>query len=94
MPYIRQEQRQALADGATVIQEGELNYAVTQLIIDYLLTNGLSYGTINDIRGAVLGAEMEFERRVAGPYEDKKIRENGDVYPSSLLGKENNNGPE
>lgn len=30
--------------------------------------------------GAVEGAKTEFYRRIAVPYEEKKIRENGDVY--------------
>jgi hypothetical protein len=41
---------------------------------------GLSYQTINDIVGALEGAKLEFYRRVAVPYEDKKIIENGDVF--------------
>ena len=41
---------------------------------------GNSYATINDIIGALEGAKMEFYRRVVAPYEDEKIKENGDVY--------------
>lgn len=31
--------------------------------------------------GAIECAKMEFARRVIFPYEDRKISENGDVYP-------------
>jgi len=47
--------------------------------MDYY-NQGPSYQTINDIIGALEGAKMEFYRRVVVPYEDKKIKDNGDVY--------------
>lgn len=59
---------------------GELNFLITHSIVNYIEENGLSYQTINDVVGALEGAKMEFYRRVAVPYEDKKIEENGDVY--------------
>jgi hypothetical protein len=42
--------------------------------------HGQSYSIINDIVGVLECAKMEFYRRVAVPYEDKKRTENGDVY--------------
>lgn len=63
---------------------GELNYRLTMECIRYLQENGLNYSKINDIVGALEGAKMEFYRRVAIPYENKKIKENGDVYPSEF----------
>ena len=62
------------------LEPGQLNYAITCVLKDYIESNGLSYDTINDIVGALEGAKLEFYRRVAAPYEDKKIIENGDVY--------------
>jgi len=59
---------------------GELNYLITLLINDYITDHGLRYSKINDIIGALEGAKAEFQRRIVGPYEDKKIEENGDVY--------------
>jgi hypothetical protein len=59
---------------------GELNYCLTKLAIAYIQQRGLRYATINDILGAFTGAAHEFYRRVAAPYEDRKIQENGDVY--------------
>ena len=89
MPYIKKDDRVRYNQIISELQEltepgirtpGELNYLVTQLCIDYLVLHGKSYQTINDIAGALEGAKLEFYRRVAAPYEDKKVQENGDVY--------------
>lgn len=86
MPYITKDRREALFCNSatdynnTVKHCGELNYMITELIKDYMETHGLKYQTINDIVGALEGAKMEFYRRIALPYEDIKITENGDVY--------------
>jgi len=79
MPYIREEERYIA--GITPRNVGELNYAITCLLIDYMDVHGLKYATINDCMGALEGAKAEFYRRVAIPYEDQKMKENGDVYP-------------
>jgi hypothetical protein len=78
MPYIAQHRRHNAA--ATPESAGELNYALTCVIKEYMEHMGLAYQTINDIVGALEGAKMEFYRRIAVPYEDIKIKENGDVY--------------
>ena len=81
MPYIKLERRQEMQlDGGNANTAGELNYQLTVVCKDYMEHKGLSYATINDIVGALEGAKLEFYRRVAAPYEDKKIIENGDVY--------------
>lgn len=80
MPYITNDRRAELDPMVHPETPGELNYCVTMVVVDYLKRKGLSYGTINDIVGALEGAKAEFYRRVAIPYEDKKIQENGDVY--------------
>lgn len=79
MPYIPQSDRErVLMNGPA--SPGELNYAITKLLTDYVAAAGLRYATINDCLGALMGAQQEFYRRVAVPYEDKKAMENGDVY--------------
>ncbi len=88
MPYIRRERRalydEALAAlGASITAEspdGDLNYIITRLLDDWLSKRGLSYATIADVVGVLETAKLEFYRRVAAPYEDEKIRANGDVY--------------
>lgn len=84
MPYIAQGRRKEIdeyiIDNFAIKNAGELNYLLTKLIRNYFNFNGRRYQQINDIVGALEGAKMEFYRRVAAPYEDKKILENGDVY--------------
>jgi hypothetical protein len=77
MPYIDKHRRDTIVKPET---PGELNFMITELLISYMNENGLNYGTINDIVGACEGAKLEFYRRVAVPYEDIKIKQNGDVY--------------
>jgi len=84
MPYIKQSDRVGIDSRTRLPQTaGELNYAITRLILTYAdqPSNGpFNYQKINDIIGALEGAKQEFYRRRVGPYEDKKIIENGDVY--------------
>ena len=82
MPYIKKDRRQTAESGGMKTC-GELNYYITDLICLYMYEKGLSYQSINDVIGALEGAKTEFYRRVAEPYEDKKIEENGDVYPQN-----------
>lgn len=87
MPYIHQSRRALLRQSADVEPNsaGELNYQITMLLLSYWRIEGVpqNYQTINDIIGAVESAKAEFQRRVVAPYEDRKIKENGDVYTSA-----------
>jgi len=78
MPYIKQEQKKELLT-RPASNPGELNYLITCVIQHYIRINGLNYQNINDVIGALEGAKLEFYRRIAAPYEDIKIKENGDV---------------
>lgn len=78
MPYIRPENRDAAMNNP--IDAGELNYALSSIIAGYLRRTGESYQTINDCIGALEGAKLEAYRRIAVPLEDRKLKENGDVY--------------
>jgi len=82
MPYIKSAERDRLALPATwsIESPGELNYLITTLALRYVEQHGTSYATINAIVGALECAKQEFYRRVAAPYEEKKIAENGDVF--------------
>jgi hypothetical protein len=79
MPYIKAQDRNEL-DKRSCQTAGELNYSFTCHIKKYIHTKGESYQTFNDIVGALEGAKLEFYRRIVGPYENKKIKENGDAY--------------
>lgn len=86
MPYIKQEDREVLfqqeSDGIPMQPQtpGELNYVFTLFAKQYFAQKGRNYQAINDIVGALESCKLEFYRRVAVPYEDIKIKENGDVY--------------
>lgn len=80
MPYIPEERRFALAGGVEPCSPGELNYAVTCLVWRFIQRFGLGYATINAVVGVLECAKLELYRRVAAPYEDDKIVQNGDVY--------------
>ena len=93
MPYINEKDRDKITqfvDNGGDVEEhliryekieiaGELQYAMALIFQEYVITRGMSYQTCNDIMGALAGAQMEFYRRNVASYEDKKIKENGDV---------------
>jgi hypothetical protein len=84
MPYIEQERRNAILAGAKPQNAGELNFAITVVVDNYLQEKGgIRYGHLNEVVGAMECAKLELYRRLAAPYEDTKIREAGDVYQSS-----------
>ncbi len=87
MPYIKQEDRDnyeafLIAHIQDLEEEGfpvgDVTYSVYKIVGHWFLSNP-GYAAIADIRGMLAGVLSEFDRRLAFPYEDKKIRENGDV---------------
>ena len=79
MPYIEEKDRARAKHAPRT--PGELNYAITRLLHNYLRLKGLNYTFINDCLGALEGSKLEFNRRVVASYEDTKIAQNGDVHP-------------
>lgn len=85
MPYIKQEKRIIWEDVLNKLDNiylnnpGDLNYLFTRIIKQYIEDVGKNYQSMNDIMGALEGCKQEFYRRVVSPYEDQKIKENGDV---------------
>lgn len=84
MPYIKQEDREALQIRPPQ-NAGELNYELTRIVQIYLYGDSnrdyqTSYQRFNDAIGALEGCKLELYRRLVAPYEDKKVIENGDVY--------------
>lgn len=80
MPYITKDDRLFIDGGATPLTAGKLNYKITQVCRAHLQLFGTNYDTINEIIGILECVKQEFYRRVASPYEDEKIKENGDVF--------------
>ena len=82
MPYIKPERRQALREydySPLPKTAGELNSVYTRLL-DRVLGNNPSYDDINTVIGVLECCKEELYRRVAVPYEDRKIGEHGDAY--------------
>lgn len=85
MPYINQAERERMASDINSLSHsmstaGELNYAVTQLCRRFLINSPGKYADYNAVIGVLECAKLEFYRRAAAAYEDRKIAENGDVY--------------
>jgi hypothetical protein len=56
---------------------GDINYAFSRILTG--LMGDVSYGKIAIITGVLENIKQEFYRRVAEPYEEKKILQNGDI---------------
>ena len=79
MPYIKHHRRDDIDLGSLPSNSGELNYLLTTLCHEYWSFNRSNYQAFNDIIGALEGCKLELYRRRVAPYEDEKIKENGDV---------------
>ena len=84
MPYIKQDKRDALDPhlaelAREVTTEGELNYCIYKLSCLLIDKMGESYGNYSLCSSAMEHAKLEWYRRRVAPYEDKKIKENGDI---------------
>jgi len=87
MPYITPERREEIekqiSSGDLDIADlyaGDINYLITSFLDEVLTVQGTNYNTINRLVGVLECVKLELYRRVAAPYEDTKIEENGDVY--------------
>lgn len=80
MPYIAPEKRGRLdpSKKQTPTDAGELNYFITKMCRVYA-GKEYNYSKLNEIMGVLECAKMEFYRRLAVPYEEQKIKENGDL---------------
>ena len=90
MPYLSDEQKSKLDDAiidlTTTLTEsnvsvpGGLNYIISQIVDRVVVKHGESYSIYNTLLGSVEAAKLEIYRRLIAPYEDTKIKENGDVF--------------
>ena len=92
MPYIKPEARQRLHEALEnlrmtlysskynhgVLSPGDLNYVISKLIWK-LFDDNPSYTLGNNIIGVLECVKQEFYRRKMTPYEEEKMRENGDI---------------
>ena len=87
MPYIKQDQRPKIdtllkpliahiKSLPTEDQDGSINYALTKVLKNVY---PMKYFHLNRALGVLTAVTQEFYRVVVGPYEDTKIKENGQV---------------
>lgn len=58
---------------------GAVNYLNFKIVKEYIRVNGKKYFTFAVVVGTLICCVLEIYRRLASPYEDQKIKENGDV---------------
>lgn len=56
---------------------GRINYCFSRILMGVM--KNVSYKNIAMATGVLENIKQEFYRRIASPYEDKKITENGDI---------------
>ena len=93
MPYIPQERRDEIQNELELTSlnwypknAGDLNFAVTCFIDNYLVEKGVKYAKINEMIGALECCKLELYRMLAAPYEDVKANKNGGVYMAHIEG--------
>ena len=84
MPYIKQIARKMIdeiVNGArfSIAANGNLNYFLVKLMLVRRKLEGESYTFYKNYIGELEMAQAEIYRRYVIPYEEKKIKENGDV---------------
>ena len=85
MPYIKDEMSRKILDTFVGVflrrfkVHGNLNYFLFKLCKESIKLNGESYGHYKEFIGELELAKFEIIRRQLNQYEDKKIKENGDV---------------
>jgi hypothetical protein len=94
MPYIKEDRREHLDDCIDRMTDclklrnnmnntefagilGDINYCFSRILSG--LMEDVSYPKISMLTGVLENIKQEFYRRVAVPFEDKKILENGDI---------------
>ena len=83
MPYIKQEKRPIMDHIVRKMWElevkvnGDLNYILFAFCKRHIKP---SYNNYKNFCGELRQCATEIERRILGPYEDLKIKENGDVF--------------
>ena len=93
MPYLKQEDRVRLVDPLTDLIDaicineangvgvaGQVNFIISVLVNSLWQGTKANYAGLNELMGAIECAKLEIYRRLAGPYEEKAAKRNGDVF--------------
>ena len=95
MPYIKEKDRCKYdseidnlvkklvnnTDDTTAQFTGDLNYVISEILCRYVNQKfgKIRYWIVAAVSGVISNVGMEFYRRIAAPYENSKITENGDT---------------
>lgn len=80
MPYITSLSKDKLLDHLYPETAGELNFVLTTMCRRYFIKSKQNYEALNAVIGALECCKQEYYRRVCVPYEESKIKENGDCF--------------
>jgi hypothetical protein len=69
-----------LLDIAGILNVGELNYIISNLLNTVSKSQLFNYNLCNGLIGVLECAKLELYNRLITPYEDIKIQENGGLY--------------
>lgn len=82
MPYIPPDEREEFRqlDDLYIDTPGKLVYAFTRLIRKFIRSQKqITFMVYALVLGCLCATALEFYRRGVAPYEDEKLRQNGDV---------------
>jgi len=90
MPYIKNKDRAKFDEALQLVSDnilsmGDMNYCFSTIIANFLedikdVEENIGYHYYNQLIGVLECSKLELYRRLTVPYEDIKIKENGDVY--------------
>ncbi len=88
MPYITKEragEMKTFLGNNLPKNPGELNYTITNLLVQYIASQGVNYATLSSAIGVTIDAAEECRRRLMHSYEDKKMSDEKNIDPYALL---------
>ena len=86
MPYIDEDRKRELELTGHTVTSGDLTYALTVVALAHLEGKpDVRYADLAEVLGCFDSASKEFYRRIVAPYENQKIKDNGDVVQMQNL---------
>ncbi len=80
MPYLEKSIKDSLDHRVMVASEpGHLTYRLYKECLSYIKLRGKRFAVLCEVVGALVCCLLELYRRVVAPYEEEKIKINGDV---------------
>jgi hypothetical protein len=101
MPYIKQKFKDKIDESIHALVDdieqcckdddrdalkGVLNYTITSILLATFTKHGISYSKFADVIGTLECSKLEIYRRAIASYEDRCIRNNGDIEEFIRMG--------